>query len=98
MQTCSRCNTPSPDYSAKCSNCGASLPANSTVRGSLQRMLQNPRVVKIQVSVAGDACPSCQTLQGTYSKENPPLLPHPGCSHGSGCRCYYEPILTEIYP
>lgn len=98
MQTCSRCNTATPDHTANCPACGATLPENSTAQASLQRMQKNPRVSKVQVSVAGDACPCCQNLQGTYSKENPPLLPHPGCSHGSGCRCYYEPILNEVYP
>jgi hypothetical protein len=98
MQTCTRCNTSTPDHASKCPSCGASLPENSVVQASLQRMQQNPRVAMIQVSVAGDACPSCQSLQGTYSKEKPPQLPHPGCSHGTGCRCFYEPILTEIYP
>ena len=98
MQTCSRCNTSASDHAGACPSCGAALPENSTVRASLQRMQQNPRIIKVQVSVAGDACPSCQAQQGTYAKENPPALPHAGCSHCNGCRCFYEPILTEIFP
>jgi hypothetical protein len=98
MQICSRCNTSSSDHISICPSCGASLPENSTLGISLKRMRENQRVSAIQVSVAGDACPGCQTLQGTYSKEAAPLLPHPGCSHGTGCRCYYEPVLTEVFP
>lgn len=98
MQICSRCQTSSPDHATSCPACGASLPEFSTVRVSLKRMLENPRICAIQVSVAGDACPSCQAKQGTYTKENAPLLPHPGCSHANGCKCYYEPILTEVFP
>jgi hypothetical protein len=27
-----------------------------------------------------------------------PELPVRGCSHKNGCRCFYEPFLTDIYP
>jgi hypothetical protein len=25
-------------------------------------------------------------------------LPVEGCSHALGCRCFYQPVLDEIYP
>ena len=41
------------------------------------------------------------TYASLYAKQQrllDPTLPVEGCSHGLGCRCYYEPVLTEIYP
>jgi hypothetical protein len=40
----------------------------------------------------------CQSIQGAYPKEAVPVLPPEGCSCAPACRCYYEPVLTEIYP
>lgn len=76
----------------------ADLGVYSTTAVSLKRMLENPRVIAIQVSAAEDACPVCEALQGTYQKTNVPHLPHEGCSHGEGCRCFYEPILNTVFP
>ncbi len=58
----------------------------------------NPRVKYIVIAVPGDACPVCQSLAGTYPKEETPRLPVELCSHPLGCRSYYVPFLDEIFP
>lgn len=98
MITCSRCNTQCFDSTTQCPTCQSDLSAFSTVAVTLRHFQENPRVNAIQVSVAADACPACQASQGTFKKTSAPHLPHEGCSHPLGCRCYYEPILDEIYP
>lgn len=95
MQTCSKCNATSPDTAQKCVKCNADLKEYSATVVALQRMQANPRVKAIRVTVAQDACPHCYELMQTYKKENVPALPHQGCSHANGCRCFYEPVLEE---
>jgi hypothetical protein len=65
---------------------------------ALARMRDNPRVSRIRVIVAHDACPACRVQEGEYEKATVPGLPTAGCSHPLRCRCFYEPALTEIYP
>ena len=65
---------------------------------ALANFRANPRVSRIRLIVAPDACPACHAMEGAYSKSEVPELPTPGCSHPLGCRCFYEPALTEIYP
>ena len=65
---------------------------------SLQQLRNNPRVRDIRVIVQYEACPACQSVEGTYSKDSAPALPVEGCSCLNGCTCNYEPMLTEIYP
>lgn len=98
MQTCSRCSTQSPDQAAICPNCGANLKQYSLSAVSLQKFRDNPRVNTLRLVVAHDCCPACQALEGTYTKEKVPTLPVEGCSHANGCRCFFEPMLDEIYP
>lgn len=98
MQTCSRCQVQSPDYVLTCPSCQADLQEFSLTASALQRFLLNPRVKAIRISVDADACPACQDLQGVYPKDRVPELPVEGCSHANGCRCFYDPILDEIYP
>ncbi|MCC7358351.1 MAG: hypothetical protein IT317_02675 [Anaerolineales bacterium] len=98
MQTCGICNTQAPDISRICAKCGADLTVESTAAQARRKLQTNDRVSLIRVSVAHDACPVCAAGQGAYPKAAVPVLPHEGCSHGEGCRCYYEPVLTEIYP
>ena len=98
MQTCSRCNTQSPDMAPHCSNCNAELKGFSTTAVALKRFQENPRVRDVRVVVAHDCCPICSATEGTYKKDDVPSLPVDGCSHPMGCRCFYEPMLTEIYP
>lgn len=95
MQTCSKCNASSPDDAAVCNNCKADLSIFSTTAVALKRMQENSRVRAIRVTVAYDACPHCYELMKTYQKDQAPRLPHEGCSHENGCRCFYEPILEE---
>ena len=95
MQTCSKCNASSPDHAVKCVNCNADLKLFSTTAVALKRMQANPRIRAIRVTVANDACPHCYELMKTYPKNKVPPLPHEGCSHENGCRCFYEPVLEE---
>ena len=98
MQTCGNCNTQAPDDKRLCAKCGADLSVQSQSALSRKKLQGNDRVSLIRVSVANDACPACFASQGAYPKQSVPVLPHPGCSHSEGCRCYYEPVLTEIWP
>jgi len=95
MQTCSRCNASSPDDAKNCVNCQADLREFSTTAVALKRWQDNPRVRAIRVTVADDACPHCYQLLNTYPKDKVPPLPHLGCSHANGCRCFYEPVLED---
>lgn len=98
MQTCSRCNTQSPDETLICPGCQAELAVYSTSAVSLARMRANPRIRMIRIAVNHDACPACKQMQKIYTKDEVPALPVEGCSHQHGCRCFYEPVLDEIYP
>jgi len=98
MQTCSKCNASSPDVAKNCVNCGAELTEFSTTAMARKRFRDNPRVRTVRISVSHDSCPSCQENEGTYPKEDLPILPIEGCSHSRGCRCFYQPVLEEIYP
>ena len=95
MQTCSKCNASSPDNAHTCVNCNASLDEFSASSMALKRMQANPRIRLIRVTVAQDACPYCYELLNSYPKDKVPRLPHSGCSHENGCRCFYEPVLEE---
>lgn len=92
MQTCVKCNAISSDTSLECSNCNSSLVESSLTATALKRFRNNPRVTAIRVSGHSDVCPACQKAFNTYSKEDTPVLPIPGCSHTYGCRCFYEPV------
>ncbi|GAP14206.1 double zinc ribbon [Longilinea arvoryzae] len=98
MQTCSRCNAQSADSAVICPNCGADLRELSATAMSLRRMRQSSRVLTIRLVVPDNACPACQAVEGTYPKETVPTLPVKGCSCPHGCTCFYEPMLSEIYP
>jgi hypothetical protein len=81
-----------------CPTCQADLRQFSLTAVALRRFLDNPRVKNIRLVVAEDACPACAAAEGTYEKEKAPALPVEGCSELNGCRCFYEPMLDEIYP
>jgi hypothetical protein len=98
VQTCSLCNTQSPDTAVICPTCHAILSESSTTAVAYQKFKNNPRVSAVRITVAEDACPACQQMRGNYTKEELPILPSPGCSHEHGCLCFYEPVLDEIYP
>ena len=98
MQTCGQCNTQAYDAVLTCPKCGADLRTNSVTARARATLQQNERVSLIRISVANDCCPACAAVQGAHPKATVPVLPVEGCSYGLGCRCYYEPVLTEIYP
>lgn len=98
MQTCSRCNTQSPDTEVTCPQCGSDLKEFSNAAVSLRKFQENSRVIAVNLIVHEDACPACQQIQGTYPKDRAPKLPVEGCSHPEGCRCFYKPLLEEIFP
>jgi len=79
-------------------NCHADLGEYSNTALAIKRFRANPRVKNIRLVVAHDGCPACRAMEGTYDKGLAPSLPVEGCSHALGCRCFYEPMLTEIYP
>ena len=96
MQTCSSCNASSPDGANTCVHCRADLRQFSTTSVALKKFQKNPRVQAVRISVAGDSCPHCREFYRTYPKNSVPILPHTGCSHEHGCRCFYEPVLSEM--
>ncbi len=98
MQTCSRCQAQSPDSAKNCLNCGADLGEWSVAAATLKKLQANNRVLYIRISVAGDCCPACRAAEGAYDKSSAPSLPVEGCSHPLGCRCFYQPVLDDIYP
>jgi hypothetical protein len=98
VQTCSNCQQQSPDSATHCLNCGADLSEYSIVRQTLKKHTLNPRVKYLLVVVFHDCCPACREVEGSYEKDKAPLLPVEGCSHALGCRCFYQPVLEEIYP
>jgi hypothetical protein len=98
MQTCSQCNAQSADSASHCVNCGAELKEYSTTAVARQEFEKNPRVKYVRLLVAADSCPACEALEGTYEKDAVPVLPVEGCSHENGCRCFYQPYLTTIFP
>jgi hypothetical protein len=98
MRICSLCKTTNSDVVQTCVTCGADLRMHSVTAMALSRLKENPRVSRIRLIVSADACPACMAAEGDFDKENVPDLPVPGCSHENGCRCFYEPLLTQIYP
>ena len=98
MQICSKCQAQSPDTVDECVNCKADLTEWSETAVSLKRLRDNPRVSYVRIAVAHDCCPACRQAEGAYDKNAIPRLPVEGCSHGLGCRCYYQPVLEYIYP
>ncbi|MCZ7552958.1 MAG: zinc-ribbon domain-containing protein [Anaerolineales bacterium] len=98
MQTCSKCQTQSPDSAELCINCGADLKVWSETAIALKQLQENERVIYVRISVAQDCCPACRQMEGAYAKDSVPTLPVEGCSHVNGCRCFYQPVLEAIYP
>ncbi len=65
---------------------------------ALEKFKKNSRVQYVRIVVSDDCCPACRELEGAYEKDGAPQLPEEACSHPLGCRCFYLPFLTEIYP
>ncbi|MFO7683889.1 MAG: hypothetical protein R6X34_27985 [Chloroflexota bacterium] len=53
---------------------------------------------KVRILVSDDSCPVCKAAEGAYEFDSVPELPHEGCSHPSGCRCFYAPVLDRFGP
>jgi hypothetical protein len=98
VQTCSLCNASSPDQASHCMNCQAELAIHSTTARALERFRTNPRVKAVTLASSHNACSYCYEQLGTYPVDEAPRLPHKGCSHTNGCRCFYIPVLNDIYP
>lgn len=98
MQTCSKCHNSSPDTASLCTVCQAELSQFSTTSVALKRFQANARVKNVRLVVSTNCCPACREIEGTYEKNEAPYLPVEGCSHARGCRCFYEPMLNDIYP
>lgn len=98
MQICSKCNAQSPDTATQCTNCEADLSRFSMTAVALQSYQSNPRVQYVRVMVMDDCCPACREVEGAYAKDEVPALPVEECSHSLGCRCFYQPFLTDIFP
>jgi hypothetical protein len=98
VQTCGNCHTQSSDEVLVCPRCGADLRTSSETALALAKMQANDRVTQVRISIMDNACPACASMQGAYPKDKVPVLPTEGCSHPLGCRCHYEPVLSEIYP
>jgi hypothetical protein len=65
---------------------------------ALGKFQANTRVDNIRLVAPGNACPACQAVESTYSKNAVPPLPVEGCSESNGCHCFYEPMFNEIFP
>ncbi len=98
MRTCTQCKAYSPDEATECTRCGRDLSEYSATAIALARLRANPRVGTIRLIPNADCCPTCHEAEGGWPKDKVPELPIPGCSHRYGCRCFYEPVLLEIYP
>lgn len=57
-------------------------------------------LIGVSILAAGSSCEHCKSMEGEYSFENVPTLPHEGCTHPMGCRCCYSPLtsLSERKP
>jgi hypothetical protein len=98
VQTCSKCQTQSPDSAKLCTGCQADLSEWSTSAVALNQYRENPRVKHVYIIVSDDCCPACRKFEGYYNLDEVPALPLEGCSSPNGCRCFYQPYLTDIYP
>lgn len=98
MQTCFKCNAQSPDTASYCFNCTADLSEFSNTMVALKKFQANSRVDHVIVATYDNACPACLEHQGAFPKDSAPILPIKGCSHPNGCRCFYQPVLNDIFP
>ncbi len=96
MQTCTNCDSLSPDQLRYCTNCGEDLEIFSTTSVALSKFQQNSRVMYVRVAVFDNCCPACRQAEGAYPKEAAPKLPVEGCSTQNGCRCFYQPFLEDL--
>ena len=67
-------------------------------RQALEKIQSGGIATKVRILVSNDCCPVCRRIEGAYSFEDVPELPIEGCSHPTGCRCYYAPVLDRRGP
>ena len=67
-------------------------------KAALKRIQDGGIATKVRILASDDSCPVCRSLQGAYEFDQVPELPHEGCSHPTGCRCIYAPILDRRGP
>lgn len=60
--------------------------------------IKNGLATKVRILAHHDCCPYCEAMEGAFSFEDVPVLPHDECSHPGGCRCSYEPVLDQFGP
>ena len=65
---------------------------------ALARIREAGVATKVRILASHDSCPVCRTMEGAYEFDEVPSLPIEGCSHPSGCRCHYEPVLDRYGP
>jgi len=65
---------------------------------ALKRIQDGGIATKVRIMASHDSCPVCRALQGAYEFDEAPELPHEGCSHPTGCRCIYAPVLDKRGP
>lgn len=67
-------------------------------QAALKKIREGRIATKVRILAARDACPVCKALEGAYEFDEVPPLPHEGCSHPDGCRCFYAPVLDRFGP
>lgn len=70
-------------------------------RAEQQKALENIRnglATKVRILTHRDCCPYCKAMEGAYSFDDVPMLPHEECAHPDGCRCFYAPVLDHFGP
>ncbi len=65
---------------------------------ALQKIRAGGIATKVRILAARDSCPVCKSFEGAYEFDDVPELPHEGCSHPDGCRCFYAPVLDRFGP
>ena len=70
----------------------------SEQKAALKRIQEGGIATKVRIMSSHDSCPVCRDLQGAYDFNAVPELPHEGCSHPTGCRCIYAPVLDRRGP
>ena len=75
----------------------AAVDKHAEQKAALEK-IRNGLATKVRILAAHDACPVCKALEGAYEFDEVPELPHEGCSHPNGCRCFYAPVLDRFGP
>ncbi|MEZ4643759.1 MAG: hypothetical protein R3E31_13685 [Chloroflexota bacterium] len=65
---------------------------------ALKKIREGGIATKVRILAARDSCPVCKSFEGAYEFDDVPELPHEGCSHPDGCRCFYAPVLDRFGP